>query len=507
MRSSILIILHAQILQARVDEQGLNRQSDAPGTSARKWLDNLFVQVAEKLVDRTLKMSVLHHTDLDMTTLAKTHPDMSYVKPYNTLPMQVARAPFVISRSSLPFARSSFSVPRSSVAHHRSLSISLAESGETFPLCTVAKGMKPASGPRVPVWLFRQAGRHLPEYREFMAQRNNDFNGLLVNPTDVAEVTLQPQRRYALDAAILFSDILVIPQALGINIEFPGGNSVKVNDPILEPRDMERLPKLEEASTPAFIEEKLGYVLEAIQKILEQMQKEGFGYRPLIGFSAAPWTILFFMVGAFPRGKTGEGERWCKEYRDAAKELLTLITKVTIEYLSAQARAGAHALQVFEAMALHISPEAFEEFAMPSLIEIAREVKARHPGVPLMVFPRGASYALGQLQTAGYDVVTVDTQTDLAEAAQQLREEAKRTGGRLATLQGNFNPRWLQPAEGGTPELVREKVREMLDASGALGDGPMLIANLGEGLGGKESPELVNEFVNAVHEMSSVPSV
>eukprot|EP00747_Dinoflagellata_sp_TGD_P038072 gnl/TRDRNA2_/TRDRNA2_139454_c0_seq1.p1 gnl/TRDRNA2_/TRDRNA2_139454_c0~~gnl/TRDRNA2_/TRDRNA2_139454_c0_seq1.p1 ORF type:complete len:165 (+),score=17.03 gnl/TRDRNA2_/TRDRNA2_139454_c0_seq1:46-540(+) len=156
-------------------------------------------------------------------------------------------------------------------------------------------------------------------------------------------------------------------------------------------------------------------------------------------------------------------------------------------------------------MGMHISSENFYEFAMPALAEIARELHRRHPGIPLMVFPRGASYSLPDLQTAGYDVVTADTEADLSAVAQALRQEAERTGGRVATLQGNFNPRWLRPGEGGTVEAVRREARSMLEASGVLGSNsstPRLIANLGEGLGAEESPELVAEFITAVHELT-----
>jgi uroporphyrinogen decarboxylase len=342
---------------------------------------------------------------------------------------------------------------------------------------------------------------------EFKAQTKKNFLDILNSPADVAEVTMQPLRRYSVDAAILFSDILVVPEALGIRVEMPGGKGIQIPEPLVAPEDLARLPKLEEAATPAFIEAKLGHVIEAVQSILAQMKKEGFGARPLIGFSAAPWTLMFYMVGSSSKTQNGLGEQWCRERPEASRELMTLLTRVVIEYMSAQVRAGCHALQVFEAMGEFMSPDTFREFALPAMAEIARELRKRHPGMPLMVFPRGACYGLADLQTAGYDVITVDTDTDLAEAAQALREEAAKTGGPVATLQGNFDPKWLRPAEGGTPEAVRREVKVMLEKSGALGEGsPRLIANLGEGLGGKESPELVAEFVNTIHELSSGPA-
>jgi len=380
-----------------------------------------------------------------------------------------------------------------------------------FPLRHVAAGKPPAelSGPRVPIWVFRQAGRHMPEYNEFKAKRNKNFLEILQDPADVAEVTMQPLRRYKVDAAILFSDILVVAEALGIRVEMPGGKGIIVPEPLKGPEDLARLPPEADTDTKAFVEEKLAHVLEAVRQILARMDTEGFSDRPLIGFSAAPWTLFFYMVGGSSRKNTDSGERWLSEHEEASAKLLKLLSKVVIEYLSAQARAGCQVLQVFEAMGEHISKESLEKWAMPAMTEIAAELKRRHPNVPLMVFPRGACYALPALQTAGYDVVTADTATNLGEAAAALRDEAKRTGSsRVAALQGNFDPRFLRPDDGGSVDIVRAEVQKMFDTLGPVEDyggkdHPALIANLGEGLNGKESPELVEAFVDAVHELSS----
>jgi len=401
-------------------------------------------------------------------------------------------------RSRRQYRKSSgYAVRVASVAEDRSPAFS------DHVLVRVAAGLKSTpSQPSVPIWLFRQAGRHLPEYMEYKAQRGKNFLQLLDDPTDVAEVTLQPLRRYNVDAAILFSDILVVAEALGIQVEMPGGKGILVPHPLEGPEDLARLPTIEEAGTPQFIEEKLAHVLAAVRRILERMSEEGFGSRTLIGFSAAPWTLFFYMVGGSSRKRTDAGERWLTEYDAQSGELMKLLTRVITEYLSAQVRAGCQVLQVFEAMGEHISRENFEKWALPSLREIASELKKRHPDVPLMVFPRGACYALPALQSAGYDVVTADTNTDLGEAAKALIEEAASTGsGRLAVLQGNFDPRWLRPADGGSIDNVNKEVRKMLNSLRDTNIG--LIANLGEGLSGKESPELVAAFVDAVHEISS----
>lgn len=366
---------------------------------------------------------------------------------------------------------------------------------DTASLCQVARGLKPVREPQVPVWLFRQAGRHLPEYNEYKVKRGKNFLQLLDDPADVAECTMQPLRRYGVDAAILFSDILVVAQALGIDVEMPGGKGILVPRPLESPEDLSRLAP--NPATAEFVEDRLAHVLESVRRIVSTMDEEGFGDVPLIGFSAAPWTLFFYMVGGSSRKRTDAGEIWLKEHPKASRELLELLSEVIIEYLSAQARAGCKVLQVFEAMGEHISPENFNSFALPAMRRIAEGLKERHPEVPLMVFPRGACYALTDLQTAGYDVVTVDTATDLAEASSQLKAEAAKTGGRVANLQGNFDPKWLRPSEGSTEEDVKREVKAMLSKLDP--DGPRLIANLGEGLNGKESPELVQAFVTAVH--------
>jgi len=368
-----------------------------------------------------------------------------------------------------------------------------------YALCEVARGHADSTKPKVPTWLFRQAGRHLPEYHAYKEEKGKNFLELLQDPVDVAEVTLQPLRRYPVDAAILFSDILVVAEALGIDVTMPGGKGILVPDPLESPEDLSRLPPLAEAGTAAFVEDKLSHVMAAVRLIREEMKKEGFGSRTLIGFSAAPWTLFFYMVGGSSRKRTDAGESWLANHEAASKELFELLTAVVIEYLDAQARNGAQALQVFEAMGEHISEENFYRWAMPAMTEIAQELRRRHPTVPLMVFPRGACYSLAALQSAGYDVVTADTATDLGAAAKSLQEEAKKTGSRVATLQGNFDPKWLRPKEGSTVEKVREEVKAMYASMGE--HAPGLIANLGEGLMGTESPELVAAFVEAVHEL------
>mmetsp|Transcript_14051 Transcript_14051/g.21935 ORF Transcript_14051/g.21935 Transcript_14051/m.21935 type:complete len:447 (+) Transcript_14051:114-1454(+) len=342
---------------------------------------------------------------------------------------------------------------------------------------------------RTPIWLFRQAGRHLPEYRAYKEETGHNFLEMLAVPEEVAECTMQPIRRYDLDAAILFSDILVIAEALGIDVTMPGGVGIQVPNPLASADEVEARIAPTSEMTPAFVDAKLGHVIEGVKKIREKMSKEDISI-PLIGFSAAPWTLLFYMVGGSSKKNQEIGMQWLREHPEESSRLLETLTKLVIEYMSAQVEAGAHMLQVFEAMGMMIDEPLFDEFAMPCLKEIGSELKARFPDVPVMVFSRGASFANEELSKLSYDVVTIDGSVD--------RSTARDMSGDRVTLQGNYDPRELIDDGTKTDETVRQTAKEMLEALGPQ----RLIANLGEGLGGKESPALVATFVNAIHEES-----
>ena len=343
---------------------------------------------------------------------------------------------------------------------------------------------------KTPLWLFRQAGRHLPEYQAYKKEKNMNFLELLASPETVAECTMQPLRRYDVDAAILFSDILVVPEALGIEVTMPGGVGIQVPHPLKSPKEVEsRLPAIDDIS-PAFVQEKLGHVVQSVTRIRQQMQMEGKSI-PLIGFSAAPWTLLFYMVGGSSKKNTDAGVTWLKEHPKESQALLDLLTKIVVEYMAAQVEAGAHMLQVFEAMAMMIDDDNFVQYALPCLRTIADELKQRYPDVPLMVFARGACHLNNKLVDLKYDVITIDGSVD--------RKQARGIVGDSKTLQANYDPAELIEANGKTVETVQATARELLEALGPQ----RLIANLGEGLGGKESPALVEAFVNAIHDESA----
>ncbi len=250
-----------------------------------------------------------------------------------------------------------------------------------------ALGREPVE--RTPVWLFRQAGRHLPEYQAYKKEKGRSFLDMLAHPEDVAECTLQPVRRYSMDAAILFSDILVIAEALNIEVTMPGGVGILVPNPLACPEEVAtRVPTMDEI-TPAFIDDKLGVVLESVKLIRSKMTEENIDV-PLIGFSGAPFTLMFYMIGGSSKKNKEAGMKWLNEHPDESRTLLNVLTKIIIEYMSAQVKSGAHMLQLFEAMGMMLEEKEFEEFALPCLEKIAIELKKRYPDVPLMVFARGA---------------------------------------------------------------------------------------------------------------------
>ena len=388
---------------------------------------------------------------------------------------------------------SSSSLISSPFSKHSSFALAESSINVAFPLqnnlmIRAARGEKVE---RTPIWIFRQAGRHLPEYTEYKKTRGKDFLQLLDDPNDVTECTMQPIRRYNLDAAILFSDILVILQALGMEVLMPGGVGILVPTPLANPGEVAtRIPVNVDVNV------KLSHVITAVTQIKQELK----GKVPLIGFSAAPWTLMYYMVGGSSKKNQEIGSKWLKESPLESQALLDILTTIVIEYTSAQIKAGADMMQIFEAMGEFINEEDFYKWALPCMTRISTELRKRHPTVPLLAFPKGATYALAALQNAGYDVVTLDTQCERKGTRSILINAAAATQpplGRVSSVQGNFDVALLKKGASSIEE-IQAATKKMLLELGTQN----LIANLGEGLTGLEDPTLVAAFIDAVHDIS-----
>ncbi|KAI8915906.1 Uroporphyrinogen decarboxylase [Gorgonomyces haynaldii] len=327
---------------------------------------------------------------------------------------------------------------------------------------------------RVPVWIMRQAGRYLPEFRETRAV--SDFFTVCRTPELACKVTLQPIDRYdgLLDASIIFSDILVVPQAMGLEVQMIKGQGPHFPEPLVQPSDLERLIK------KVNVDESLGYVYEAITLTRHRLE----GRVPLFGFAGAPWTLMAYMIEGGGSKTLSKAKRWLFKYPEASKQLLQQTTDVVVDFLIGQARAGAQLLQVFDSWAGELSQDDFNEFSLPYLEQIAKKVKKQLSGlgldVPICVFARGAWYALEHLSKTEYDVISLDWTVQPADARKRTNK----------TLQGNADPSILY----GDKELIDRKVEKMLKGFG----GQKYIANLGHGMYPDHDPEHLRLYLEAI---------
>ena len=320
--------------------------------------------------------------------------------------------------------------------------------------------------PRPPVWMMRQAGRYLPSY--LAIQEKYDFFTRCETPELVADITCLPIDEIGPDAAILFSDILVVPRALGMPVEMKSGVGPVLEHPV---DSVDRAM----AVRPVDVQETLGYVMDGIRATRERLA----GRVPLIGFSGAPWTLLCYMVEGRGSKDFSKAKAFCYSHPDAAGYLLSLLTDVTIAYLNAQIRAGVHAVQVFDSWAGLLGPEDFNTFAFPSLKRIAEEVT----GAPVVLFAKGAWYALEAMsQRTPASAISVDWTVS--------PEYARRAVGEKMTLQGNYDPsRLLSPIAD-----IRRQVKRMIDRFGK----DRYIVNLGHGILPNVPPDHAKAFVDAV---------
>jgi uroporphyrinogen decarboxylase len=324
---------------------------------------------------------------------------------------------------------------------------------------------------RPPVWMMRQAGRYLPDYIKL--RDKYDFFTRVQTPELAAEITLQPVDQLGVDAAIIFSDILVIPQAMGIEVLMEEGKGPSLPKTITTQNDIDAL-----ITTGA--EESLGYVMKA----LSLTKKELNGRVPLIGFAGAPWTILCYMVEGKGSKTWDKAKQFAYIEPQLTHQLLQKITDITIHYLKAQVKAGADTVQVFDSWAGSLSPADFKIYAQPYLFQIADALKE---DTPVILFPKGSWYALKDLSESSAAGIGIDWCI-----SPQLAREL--TGNRI-TLQGNFDPaKLLAPI----PE-IKKAVKEMIDGFGTQ----RYIANLGHGITPNVPVDHARAFVDAIKEHRS----
>ncbi|TDL29090.1 uroporphyrinogen decarboxylase [Rickenella mellea] len=340
---------------------------------------------------------------------------------------------------------------------------------------------------RAPVWVMRQAGRYLPEFLE--VRKKHEFFEVCRTPELATEVTLQPIRRYSglVDASIIFCDILVVPQAMGMEVLMNPGPHFP--DPLRSPADISKLKETVDVNI------ELKYVFEAVTMTRHALK----GEVPLIGFCGAPWTLFAYMIEGGGSKTFQNAKTWIFKYPEESKKLLMRIADVCVDLLVGQVKAGAQLLQVFDSWAGELSPHDFETFSLPSLVYISSRVKEilaseNVPIVPMTLFPKGASYALASLaSTSGYDVLGLDWIIEPSEA--------RRAVGGKVSLQGNLDPGVLY---GGRDAIERE-VRHMCASFRGDNNVPLRgwIANLGHGITPGVDPEDLRWFFECVRKYSS----
>ncbi len=327
--------------------------------------------------------------------------------------------------------------------------------------------------PYTPVWMMRQAGRYLPEYMEVRKQAGNFLN-LCHNPKLAAEVTLQPVDIVGVDAAILFSDILVVPNEMGMKLDFLTGEGPVFEKPIKNQADLDSLLGGEEAAS------KLTYVYDTIKLIKEQLADD----KALIGFTGAPWTLATYMI-------EGEGTKTyniCKKMMYSNPELLhrilAKVTEVVKIYMEKQIEAGIDVVQIFDSWAAAIEPAKYDEFSWKYMVEIADYLKAKYPHIPIIMFPKGIPAFLDKVY-GNFDVFGVDWSTPMALAKEKLGEKY--------VLQGNMEPCRL---------YSKEATTQCVEALQNIMGGKRHIFNLGHGILPDVPVENAKHFISECHRVS-----
>ena len=330
---------------------------------------------------------------------------------------------------------------------------------------------------RTPVWIMRQAGRYLPEYRKTRAEAGS-FMDLCQTPELACEVTLQPLRRFSLDAAIIFSDILTIPDVMGLKLFFVEGEGPKFEHPIRSAEDIRKLPSPD-------VNESLRYVMDAISLTRRELD----GKVPLIGFSGSPWTLATYMVEGGSSRTFGRTKKLLYQEPELAHELLGKLASTVTDYLNAQIESGAQAVQIFDTWGGALSARAYQEFSLRYMAQIVSGLKRENEGrkVPVILFSKGCNTQLEALADTGCDALGVDWTISMDEAR-------ARVGDRVA-LQGNLDPAILLADR----KVIRREVNETLNS---FGRGNGHVFNLGHGITPEVDPENLAALVSAVRELS-----
>jgi len=329
---------------------------------------------------------------------------------------------------------------------------------------------------RTPVWIMRQAGRYLPEYRQFRSDK--DFFTICQTPEFAMEVTMQPLRRFDLDASIIFSDILVIPQAMNMEVKMVPGKGPVFPEPLVDPEDLDKIELKPNVS------EKLKYVYDAITLT----RKEINGQCPLFGFTGAPWTLMAYMIEGGGSNTHSKAKKWLYQHPEKSHELLDALVEICIDYLVCQVRAGAQLLQVFESHGGALNRELSREFTVPGLKRIATEVKKRlgPDAVPMSIFARGGFFINEDFVDSDYDIIQLDWTVDVKSAKETLKGK---------TLQGNMDPCYLYAPKNEIEKAAIELVENFR--------GVPHIANLGHGIYQDTDPDKLKVFIDTVHAASS----
>ncbi|WP_321275796.1 uroporphyrinogen decarboxylase [Thiomicrorhabdus indica] len=330
---------------------------------------------------------------------------------------------------------------------------------------------------RTPVWMMRQAGRYLPEYRATRAEAGS-FMDLCRNKELACEVTLQPLERFPLDAAILFSDILTIPDAMGLELRFAQGEGPIFDKPVRTMADAKKLFVPDMGSD-------LGYVMDAVSTIRKALD----GRVPLIGFSGSPWTLATYMVEGGSSKTFSKVKAMMYDQPATLHHILDVLADSVIQYLNAQIEAGAQAVQIFDTWGGVLTPRDYQEFSLRYMQKIVDGLKRENEGrkVPVILFTKGGGQWLENMAATGCDALGLDWTTDIDVAR-------ARVGDKVA-LQGNMDPSMLYAS----PERIRQEVGYILEK---FGKGSGHVFNLGHGIHPEVDPEHAGAFINAVTELS-----